>query len=246
MRTILNSGEGWDMNGSAVDYRTQQMYSFGEAAKLAGVSSATVRNWLVGYVKREQIGTPEGRRDRSRKVEPLFSTMPAEGARVSFLQLIEIVVAAAFRKSEHVKFPVVRQAYENAQQDFKLVYPFAHKQLTVIGGHIVEVIRGDSYRSIDAPEQWTLPDLVRDLAVQFDYEEELASCWHPRGKENPIVVDPRVSAGRPTFRGRGVTIDALRWRWKIQGQTIEFIAKDFELPPNEVELALQYSEGIAA
>ena len=234
------------MSENVDGYRTQPMYSFQETAKLAGVSTSTVRNWLFGYTKQEQVSTPQGRQRRVRKVDPLFNTMPADGAMVSFVQLIEIVVAGGFRQSEHVTYPVVRQAYEKAQQEHKLLYPFAHSQLTAIGGHIVEVIHGESYRSIDTPDQWTLPDLVKNLTAQFDYEEDLASRWHPRGKDNPIVVDPRISAGRPTFRGRGITIDALVWRWKTQGQTIAFIAKDFELPSSEVELALQYAEGIAA
>lgn len=234
------------MSEDVDSYRTQPMYSFREAAKLAGVSTSTVRNWLFGYTRQERITTPLGRRRQARKIDPLFNTMPADGAMVSFVQLIEIVVAGGFRQSEHVKYPVVRQAYEKAQQEYQLRYPFAHSQLAAIGGHIVEVIHGESYQSIDTPDQWTLPDLVENLTAQFDYEEDLASRWHPRGKNNPIVVDPRISAGRPTFRGRGITIDALVWRWKTQGQTIAFIARDFELPSSEVELALQYAEGIAA
>ena len=59
-------------------------------------------------------------------------------------------------------------------------------------------------------------------------DSDLAAKWYPAGKEAPIVIDPRVSAGLPTIAGRGVTVDALRKLWKA-GYTIEFIADDFRM-----------------
>ena len=69
-------------------WRTQPMYSFAEAAHLADVSSSTVRNWLLGYT------------GKGREIRPLFSSPTDNGPRVSFLQLIELVVAAKFRKAK--------------------------------------------------------------------------------------------------------------------------------------------------
>ena len=110
----------------------------------------------------------------------------------------------------------------------------------------MQQLRQSSSRSVNDPRQWTLPDLVVDLVEQLDYERDLASRWYPAGKTNVIVVDPRVSAGVPTFEGRGVTIAAVRWRWKHEHQSIEFIASDFKLSPEQVERALQYAEDVAA
>ncbi len=94
-------------------WRTQSMYTYAEAAHLAHVSSSTVRNWLVGY---------EG---KNRKIRPLFSPNKDQGPMVSFLQLIEIVLAAQFRKTEHVKFETVHSAYIGAKKQLGLEYPFA-------------------------------------------------------------------------------------------------------------------------
>ncbi len=211
------------MNADGDRYRTQPMYSFKDAARYAGVSVGTVRNWLADFLDQGQ-----------------------NGPMVSFVQMIEIAVAARFRKSQGVKLAVVRQAYERAQERSGLRYPFADKKLEAIGGHIVEVIRGESYPSMDTPGLQTLPVLVEELTVQFEYQDRLAARWYPRGRAAPIVLDPRISAGRPVVDGRGITIDALVWRWKRGGDPIEFIARDFDLQPDVVERALQYAEGLAA
>ena len=84
-------------------WRTQPMYSFAEAAHLSNVSTSTVRNWLVGYT------------GRNREIRPLFSSHTDQGPRISFLQLIEIVVAAKFRKAERVSYQTVYAAYVHAK-----------------------------------------------------------------------------------------------------------------------------------
>lgn len=53
----------------------------------------------------------------------------------------------------------------------------------------------------------------------------------------PIVVDPRIVAGRPTIAGSGVSVEIIRKRFEY-GQSIDFIARDFELRRSDVEQAL--------
>ena len=91
MVELRNGSDGW---------RTNPLYTVPEAAHMAHVSSNTVRNWLYG----------------TERHEPLFRVPPAP--MVSFLQLVEIVIAANFRKAENVSFDRVRRAYANAQEIF--------------------------------------------------------------------------------------------------------------------------------
>ena len=235
---------------SADGWRTQPMYSFAEAGKLAGVSTNTVRNWLLGYSQEEWVSSGEGRVRQERAVALLFNTMPADSTMVSFLQLVEIVVAARFRLAERKSFQVVKRAYENAQEVFNLPFPFAHLQLKAIGGHIVHELREGSrasYQALDVLEQWSLPGIVDEvLSEQIKYEDELAARWYPRGYDVPIVLDPRITSGAPTIEGCRVTVLTIYKRWKDQQQPIEFIANDFGLEPATVERALQYWEKAAA
>lgn len=225
------------MSTDTNSWRTQPMYSYAEAAHLAHVSSSTVRNWLLGYVS------------RNRSVKPLLPSKTEQGPMVSFLQLIEIVVAAKFRKTERVRFEIVSAAYVNAKKQSGIEYPFADLRLEAIGGHIIQRMHGEkpeeNIQTLDSPSQWTLPSLILDTVNQIDYEHELAARWYPVGRENHIVVDPRVSAGIPTIIERGVTIQAIRKRFKA-GHRIDFIAQDLELTPDVVETAIRYGEQVAA
>ena len=213
-------------NGS---WRTQPMYSFKEVARLSGVSQGTVRNWLLGY------STLQG------EVKPLLKGHPIDEKSCSFLHLIEIIVAAKFRKSEHKSFSKVRQAYDNARTLFNLDYPFASMELEAIGGHIVHIMRtpGIGLQALDEPAQYTLPDLVQEVIAQLDYENELAARWYPAGKNIPIIVDPRISAGLPVIKGRGITVEAIKKRFQAR-QTMEFIEKDFDLDHYIVEEAIRF------
>ncbi len=221
-------------------WRTDPMYSFSEAAHLSNVSAGTVRNWLKGYILRD------------REAEPLFNPQEDQGSRVSFLQLIEIMVAGRLRKAEHASYGKVYKAYQNARDIYSFEYPFAHMDLSVIGDHIVHHIRGDhptsSLQALDTPPQWTLPGLVQMSAVidQLDYEDQWAAKWWPVGKDVPIVIDPRYSAGTPTVAGRGVTVSIIYKRFTKGKLSVDFMMKDYELEREHVEHAIRYGEQLAA
>ena len=225
-------------NGNINGWRTASMYTFGEAGRLAQVSPHTVKNWLFGYTS------------RGREVSPLFPS--DNGAMVSFLQMIEIMVAARFRRSasgRSVSFETVRAAHKNALAEWGTEYPFAHMRLEALGGHIVHFLKqGDSatsHQAMDTPEQWTLPGLLHQTIDELEYDHDLVARWFPIGKAVPIVVDPRLSTGLPTILGRGVTVQAIRKRFTA-GLRIEFIAKDYQLDPDLVQTALQYWERVPA
>lgn len=223
-------------------WRTDPMYTFGEAARFAKVSPTTVRNWLFGNISPKGTVRP-----------PLLSSYGSQGPMVSFLQLIEIAVAARLRNAEHATFKRVLKAHLKGQELLGTAYPFAHADLMAIGGHIVNIIRGKDedpiYQALDEPSQWTLPGIVaiRDVTkTELEYEKELAARWWPDGMHGPIVIDPRFSTGLPTIAGRGVTAAAICSRFHKSLESMDFIMQDFKLEREQVEAALRYGERLAA
>ena len=79
-------------------------YLVGEAARYTHVHANTVVAW--------------------HKIEQKILSPKEKRARLSYLQLIELAVVAAFRKA---KFPLseIRAAREYVQKEFKSTYPFA-------------------------------------------------------------------------------------------------------------------------
>ena len=226
------------MTNLAEKWRTQPMYSFGEVARLAGVSNSTVRNWFLGYKTRD-----------AREIPPLFPDGGAPDSMLSYLQLMETVVAARFRNEDNVRYRDVHAAYRNAREVLGVEYPFAHINLEALGGHIIARLEGeafgDSLQALNSPTQWSLPGLVLEVIRQFEYEDKFAAKWFPLGKEYPIVIDPRIGSGIPTIEGRGVSVNAIFKRWRA-GLKIGFIAQDLALEADVVETVLQYGDGIAA
>jgi uncharacterized protein (DUF433 family) len=216
-------------------WRTTPLYTYHEAAHLAKVSPSTVRNWLLGYTAKHG------------DVAPLFDYHAKDVAMVSFLELIEIVIAATFRKSERISFRTVRRAYDNAKHEWGLNYPFAHLRLEAMGGHIVHSLHEEkiniSRQTLDTPEQWTLPLLVVEVIRKFDYLTDLVNRWYPIGKDVPIVIDPRISTGLPTVIERGVTVGAIHRRFK-SGQHIDYISQDFAIDRNIIEEAIRYANAV--
>jgi uncharacterized protein (DUF433 family) len=218
------------MSDNKNGWRTQPMYSFKEVARLSGISVSTVRNWLFGYTVEE------------RQVAPLIKAS-LDATCCSFLNLVEVMVAARFRKAEGTKYEVVKRTYENARKLYSLGHPFASDlRLKSIGGHIVHMIREKgSFQAIDTPEQFTLPNLVAEVMEQLEFELELASKWYPVGKNIPIVVDPYISSGVPTIEGRSITVENIEKRFYVGKQTWEFISKDLELPINVIEEVIRFA-----
>jgi uncharacterized protein (DUF433 family) len=227
------------MKTSAVfedQFRTGKVYTIRQAAHLAGVSQGTVRNWLFG-------STPK----RGYSMEPVFGDKErtSEAARVSFLELSELVIAARFRRL-NIRLQRIRLAHEFARKEWKVPYPFAHFELTSIGGHILRKFEeqapseGPRFVVLSSPDQVVLPDLVIDETENFDYSpiDKFAERWHLFGRGIPVVVDPRFAGGEPTIEGRGVRVEILRRRWKA-GESFADIARDFRLKPVEVEAVLQ-------
>ena len=220
-------------------FRVGKAYTIAEAAALAHTTSATVRRWLQGYDQPGHqmspvFGGPKGRDDG----QPLM---------VSFVELIEIIVVARFRKRAPsgaiLSLDRLRRAHAYARKVFEVPYPFASLKLREFGGHVLHQFEaaepGPCHLVLDLHGQFVLPGLVRaEVERNIDFNGQFAERWFPFGRSSKLVVDPRVAAGRVTVVGSGVTVEALRRRWK-DGEPIHSIAGDYEIPADTIEEILQ-------
>ena len=157
-------------------WRTSPIYTVPEAARLAKTSPGTIKRWVLGTETSEPIFDSE-------------RTFASDLASVSFLQLVEIVVASYFRRKGRVSLDVVRQAYENAKNRLDVEYPFASLRLEPLAGHIIlrlkQVKQGQGLPAIDMPGLYTIPRLRIDVLDDIEYDAELAIRWWPVGKTVP-------------------------------------------------------------
>ncbi len=222
--------------------RTSPIYSLGEVAHFASTTPDTVRRWLYGYDTSHGQQAPMLGRDHG-------------GELVSFLELVEIYMALAFR-ARGITVGKIRAAHQKAIARFGVTYPFARLDLGEWALQIVAMMESDDGMPRMAERlsdgQTLLPGFaqaivrhVNDRMNTVECDDDLAMRLFPRGKNIPIVIDPTRASGVPTILGRNVTVSGIQARFQA-GQPILFIARDLDISPQQVEAAVQFQYKPAA
>lgn len=205
-------------------------YNIAEAAHYAGISSRTVADWhRPGGRKAVTLSERKGR------------------AALSYMQLIEVAVVAAIRKLG-VSLQRIRDAREYVSKQLESEHPFAEYRFKSDGKRLwldYEQVEGDKGRGkllgVDQGGQLAWDEIIGRRLREFEYESGgIAVRWHPRGRESPIVIDPRIAFGAPTVQSIPTWVVKGRW---IAGESIGDIAADFGLTKLDVRKALQF-EGV--
>lgn len=205
---------------------TLPAYQIGEAAAYAGVAPQTVAAW--------------------HKNEAALLMQREARSALSYYQLIEVAVVAAFRKAG-VPMKNIRAAREYARNELRSEYPFAQyrfkenakhlyldsQQIDVKDGTVVQTDQGGQL-------EW---EYIIGRLREFEYEGDIALKWHVAGERSPIIIDPRISFGAPAVHGIPTWI--IRGRFEA-GESNSDIAEDFGLRPDEVKKALKFEESVAS
>lgn len=191
-------------------------YEVGEAARYAHIHANTVTRW--------QRTAALGSRD--------------SGKKLSYLQLIELAVAASC-KAAGMTLNDIRAARAYFAGAYQTKHPFATLKLQTDGVDLA-IEAGAELLIGNRNGQYAWKRMIGERFRQFDYEDGLATRWHPQGKQSPVIIDPRVRFGAPHVAG--VPTWLLKDRW-IAGEPIEEITEDLDLKTGQIEAALRF-EGI--
>ncbi|MDP8905505.1 MAG: DUF433 domain-containing protein [Chloroflexota bacterium] len=215
-----------------VDAAEVPVYSLSEAAKYARTSPQSVARWRAGYTFETSRG-----RHRSGPVTGGFGA-----GLLTFNDLIETAIIAAARR-ERIPMQAIRRAITTAKDLYGVDRP-----LSVIrfkhDGHELWTRELEKYVNLSRTGQiaWEhIADVLHDLV----YEQGVAVRWFPRGRDEPVVIDPRVSFGRPYIIRKGISTDVVRSRF-LANEALPSIAEDLGLSDNEVEAALRFEYPQAA
>lgn len=201
-------------------------YQIGEAATYAQISPQTVAAW--------------------HRIESAVLTVRDKRAALSYMQLIEVAVVAAFRKAG-VSMRRIRAARDYAARTLQSEFPFAEYSFKEEGKHLwldstqVDVKDGTVVQAAQGG-QLAWKSVIGRLR-EFEYEKEgIVLKWHVAGPSSPIIIDPRISFGAPTVKGTPTWV--IRGRWDA-GESDSDIAEDFGISREEVREALKF-EGVKA
>jgi uncharacterized protein (DUF433 family) len=225
------------------DLREAPVYSAMEAARYLRLPPSTVRAWSFGQRYRWK--------GEMRPFEPVIAAADRRGRRLSFINLVELFVLSAIRRKYDLALPQVRRAVNYLKRKFPSPHPLAdHDFQTNRVDLFVE--KFGEILNISREGQIEIKELLRSHleCVERDTRgipSKLYLLPHRQveSKRGTVVIDPRLSFGRPVLDGTGIRTDILIERFSA-GEPIDALAKDYGRSRAEIEEVLRCELPLAA
>ena len=211
----------------------QGIYTLAEVSKLTEVHPSTVRTWF------------KGRSDRTGR-GPVFQSdyQPiGNDYAVSFLDLIDALVAGQFRFQYNVPMRIVRRAHELLQRDLETPHPFCHTNLHTDGKHIFRLMADklgeEKLSDVVSRQQFFLH--IKEKLDHIDYSEvtKLAHRWRIA---TGIVIDPSISMGKPVIQNTGVTTYVIANQYRANINNSALVADLYKITENDVVNAVNFEQ----
>ncbi len=223
-----------------IDPRTIPTYGISEAAQYLRIPRTTVRDWVNGRSVKQN--------GQTKQTKPVVQVTASEPRLLSFINLVEIHVLDAIRRQHNISLEKVRKAISFLQKQFPSQHPLADHQFETNGinlfiekyGKLIDITREGQLEIRDFM-QAHLKRVERDAQgiPQKLYPFTRKRAFRP-GESEPtsIVIDPRISFGRPSIVGTGIPTSIIAERYKA-GESIEDLADDYGLKPLQIQEAIR-------
>ena len=224
---------------SSHDPRQLPCYPISEVARYLAVPAATIRYWSVGRGS----------------YEPLIAVPSHVPTLLSFLNLIELHLLAAIRRKHGVKMQSVRRAIQyladRSRCKLEARHPLISRELETDG---LDLFINEYGRLINISQegQTVIREIVRAALSRIERGSEgipvkLYPFTRKAIEDAPamIVIDPRLSAGRPVITGTGLATQVIAERYKA-GESVRELAHDYERSYAEIEEAIRCEVPLAA
>ena len=194
------------------DWRTNGKYRIGVAQRLTGVSGGGIKRWLQDYPAHIAELKPPWVDGMGAKFDHL--------TKLSFLELLEVLIAGKIRAGNRGGYREVREYHDAIAAEWGTQFAFAHQNFLAHKGR--------------------LPEAAVKILGQMDYDDGFVSRWCPMGKDGALALDPQRAGGQPAIKGRRLRVVDIKDSF-MAGESVNFLADDFDLKPQDVEAALRYA-----
>jgi uncharacterized protein (DUF433 family) len=221
------------------DPRELPAYTMADAARYIHVPAATLRSWFKGRNYPRQQGGP-GASKR------LLTPADASSSRLSFFNVVEAHVLRALRTEHGIPLHAVRAALDYAEKALRIEHLLLSDELLTAQGEVFLNHYG-SLVSLTRAGQIAMRRVLETYLRRVERDDRhiplrlfpFLSQVHPDAQT--VVIDPRVSFGRPTVAGSGITTSILVRRIDA-GETIEHLAHDYGLPVEKISDAVLFEK----
>ena len=208
------------------DLREVPAYSIAEAAGYLHIPKSTLRAWLLGQ----------------QSFRSVIDIADRKGRRLSFINLVEAFVLAGIRREHSIPLPKVRKAVEFLRRKFNSDRPLADELFTTDGVHLF-VEKFGALVGATQGGQIQLRDIILDRLKHIrrgpkGVPEKIVLFPGASKRSASVVIDPRLSFGRPVLDGPGVRTSILAERFTA-GESIDELAREYSAAPEAVQNALR-------
>jgi uncharacterized protein (DUF433 family) len=219
------------------------IYTVAEASRLAGVSPQRIRRWVRGYEFKVKHGRHRSPAIWSTQLETIDHAVA-----LGFLDLLEIRAVDAFIGTG-VSWKDLRQLHQRAGRWLKSPHPFCTNRFATDGHTIFMELREKNHHVT----LWDMRDvqrvfdkIIRPFLRNVDFDSaRVPRRWWPRGKHRQVALDPRRSFGHPIIFREGIPTRVLA-RSVRANDSIEEVARWFQINPRSVHEAVDYEQALAA
>jgi uncharacterized protein (DUF433 family) len=160
------------------------------------------------------------------------------------MNLVEAHVLAAIRRDFNVPLWKVRQALDYLGRHIPSRYPLADERFETNGVDLFVRQAGRLVAVCDSG-QLAMREMLERYLKRIERDRHgVPIRLYPfttrpdRGAPRPVVIDPRVSFGRPILRGTGISTAIIAERYKA-GESMTDLAKDYGRPRTDIEEAIR-------
>lgn len=221
---------------SEQDLREHPAYGIPEAAGYLRLPVSTLRAWMLGQPYR--VG------EQPKFFKPVIDIADRRERQLSFINLVEAFVLAGIRREHEIPLPKVRKAVDYLRRTFNTKRPLADEQFETDGIDLF-VEKMGSLIGATQEGQIQMRDIIRDRLERVHRDPKgvpekivLFPAQHDKTRSVDIVIDPRLSFGRPVLDQFGVRTAILAERFDA-GDDIDVLAREYEAPPEAIQNAIR-------
>lgn len=221
-------------------------YTAREAAHILNLPAATLKAWCFGQGYRSNSGA-------HKRFQPVIR--PADGAArlLSFANLCELHILSAIRRQYKIPLPKVRDSMEYVRSKLGGDRPLIDQQFRTNGidlfvKHASQLLNvsKQGQKALRGEFELALARIERNSSGMpvrlFPFSRSSAT-----GKDQPmtVVVDPRLSFGRPVLSKAAVPTEVIVDRFRA-GDSVAEMAGDYGVGEDEIQEALRFEQRRAA
>ena len=219
-----------------IDPRELPAYGIAEAAHYLQMPASTLRSWCGGL----RYPRHAGRRPFEPPIAPADRMRPA----LSFMNLVEAHVLDAIRRKHGLHLSKVRRALGYLDAILPSTHPLADYKFETDGLSLF-IEKYGQLINLSQAGQLAIRELLQAHLKRIERDPtglpvRLYPFTRKHDLEEPrvVVIDPRVSFGRPVLVGTGIVTAVIAERYKA-GESVDDLAEDYGRDRSDVEEAIR-------